>query len=123
MMYATHGSRAITYRVDLSLTKSSGVQVQEAFPEDPWFQHEWGEILVLQNRHKDASRHFQAAAALFASQLEKVCHPTWQSLSCSVMKAWLVLCAKLWHEHCKLLLLQLKQALSAQGETGHVLHF
>ena len=52
----------------------SCAQVQKAFPEDPWFQHEWGEVLMVQNRHKEASKHLQVAATLFASHLDQVRH-------------------------------------------------
>lgn len=71
-MYRHEWLQGQSLQSDKSLTKVFGVQVQEAFPEDPWFHHEWGEIMVLQNRQRDAHRHLQAAAALFASQLEKV---------------------------------------------------
>ncbi len=48
------------------------VQVQSADSADPWFQHEWGEIMALQNRMQEASLHLQVAAALFLTQLDEV---------------------------------------------------
>ena len=48
------------------------VQVQSADSEDPWFQLEWGEIMALENRVKEASLHLQVAAALFTTHLDQV---------------------------------------------------
>ena len=48
------------------------VQVQSADSEDPWFQLEWGEIMALENRVKEASLHLQVAAALFITHLDQV---------------------------------------------------
>jgi len=47
--------------------------VQSADSEDPWFQLEWGEIVALENRMKEASLHLQVAAALFMTHLDQVC--------------------------------------------------
>ncbi|KAL0052516.1 hypothetical protein WJX82_003322 [Trebouxia sp. C0006] len=46
--------------------------VQSADSEDPWFQLEWGEIMALENRVKEASLHLQVAAALFITHLDQV---------------------------------------------------
>ncbi|DBA82648.1 hypothetical protein WJX77_007258 [Trebouxia sp. C0004] len=46
--------------------------VQSADSEDPWFQLEWGEIMGLENRLKEASLHLQVAAALFITHLDQV---------------------------------------------------
>ena len=54
-------------------TVSVWVQVQSADSEDPWFQLEWGEIMVLENRVKEASLHLQVAAALFMTHVDQVC--------------------------------------------------
>eukprot|EP00210_Caulerpa_lentillifera_P003807 g3636.t1 len=38
-------------------------------PNDPWLQLEWGKILELQERHLEASNHFNAAGLLFMNCL------------------------------------------------------
>ena len=48
------------------------IQVQSADSADPWFQHEWGEIMALQNRAKEAVLHLQVAAALFVNHIDQV---------------------------------------------------
>lgn len=48
------------------------LQVQKADEEDPWFQQEWGEIMLQQGRLREAVMHLSVAATLFASQINKV---------------------------------------------------
>ena len=50
------------------------LQVQKADAADPWYQHEWGEIMLQQGRLREAVLHLQVAATLFASHIDKVMH-------------------------------------------------
>eukprot|EP00873_Tetraselmis_striata_P017239 jgi/Tetstr1/437503/TSEL_026182.t1 len=47
-------------------------RVQAVDAEDAWLQREWGEILLLDGRHREAATHMEVAAMLLLSQLKSL---------------------------------------------------